>query len=72
MAPIVDGLESRYAGQVVVKRIDAHADPSAGQYGVSAYPTYIFLDSTGAEIERQVGGNPARLEAGFQKAAAAH
>jgi thioredoxin-like negative regulator of GroEL len=72
MAPIVDGLEARYAGQVVVKRINANEDPSAEQYGVRAVPTYVFLNSAGTEIERQEGGNAARLEAGFQRAAAAH
>jgi thioredoxin-like negative regulator of GroEL len=69
MAPIVDGLAQQYKGKVSVRRINAETDPSAQELDVSAVPTYIFLDSTGKVIERQVGGNPSALEAGFQKAA---
>jgi thioredoxin-like negative regulator of GroEL len=69
MAPIVDGLEAQYAGKVVVKRINANTDPTAGQYNLRGVPTYIFLDSAGTVIERQDGGNQAALAAGFQKAA---
>lgn len=69
MAPIVNGLEAKYKGKVAVRRINADTDPAAMELGISAVPTYIFLDSSGNVIERQVGGNPTALEQGFQKAA---
>jgi hypothetical protein len=54
---------------VSVRRINANTDPTVKTLGVSAVPTYIFLDITGKVIERQAGGNPQRLQEGFQKAA---
>jgi len=69
MAPIVDGLDKKYQGKVAVRRIDAYSDPAAQRLGASTLPTYIFLDSGGNVIERQVGGNPAALEQGFAQAA---
>jgi thioredoxin-like negative regulator of GroEL len=69
MAPIVDGLEQQFKGKVSVRRINAETDPAAQKLGVSAVPTYIFLDITGKIIERQVRGNPSALQAGFQRAA---
>jgi thioredoxin-like negative regulator of GroEL len=65
----VDGLAKRYQGKVSVRSINADTDSAAAKLNVSAVPTYIFLDSTGNIIERQVGGNPEALERGFQKAA---
>lgn len=69
-APIVDGLEKEFQGRVAVQRIDANADPRAREFGINAVPTFIFLDSTGKEIERQEGFNAQQLRAGFEKAAA--
>jgi thioredoxin-like negative regulator of GroEL len=69
MAPIIDGLEQQYKGKVSVRWINANTDPTVQTLGVSAVPTYIFLDITGKVIERQAGGNPQRLQEGFQKAA---
>jgi thioredoxin 1 len=69
MAPIVDGLAQQYQGKVSVKNVNANTDPSAEKLGVNAVPTYIFLDSSGEVIERQVGGNPQALQQGFEKAA---
>jgi thioredoxin-like negative regulator of GroEL len=69
MEPIVDGLAKQYQGKVSVRNINAESDPDAAKLNVNAVPTYIFLDSSGDVIERQVGGNPQALQGGFQKAA---
>lgn len=70
MAPIVDGLEAQYRGKVSVRRINTDTEPGiARQYNVQTLPTFIFLDSTGTQIERQDGGNPEALRQGFEKAA---
>jgi thioredoxin 1 len=69
MAPIVDGLAQQYQGKVSVKKVNAETDPAAEKLGVKAVPTYIFLDSTGEVIEKQVGGNPQALQQAFEKAA---
>jgi thioredoxin 1 len=69
MEPIVDGLAKQFQGKVSVRRINTAEDPDASKLDVNAVPTYIFLDSTGNVIERQVGGNPQALQQGFEKAA---
>ena len=68
MAPIVDGLAQQCQGKVSIRKINASTDTSAATLGVSAVPTYIFLDSTGSVIERQIGGDPQALEQGFKNA----
>jgi len=69
MAPIVDGLEQQYKVKVSVKRIDANSDATANEFGISAVPTYIFIDSSGTVTEKQVGGDPQKLDESFRKAA---
>jgi thioredoxin-like negative regulator of GroEL len=69
MAPIVNGLEHQYSGKVSVRRVDANSDPTANKFGINAVPTYIFLDSSGAVIEKQIGGDPTKLEQSFKNAA---
>lgn len=51
-----DYINPRY---VFLKYIIDKADPDkiADTYGISAFPTYLFLDSTGQEIVRHVGGS---------------
>ena len=68
MAPVVDGLAADYQGKVTVRKIDANTDETAAKFDIQAVPTYVFLDSSGKVIERQVGGNPDALRAGFEKA----
>ena len=69
MAPIVDGLAKKYEGKVEVRKLNLSNDPTpANTFSVSAVPTYIFLDSTGAIIDRQEGGNPAAIQNAFEKA----
>jgi thiol-disulfide isomerase/thioredoxin len=69
MAPIVDGLAKQYKDKVSVRNVDANTDPAAEKLGVKAVPTYIFIDSAGDVLQRQVGGNPQALQQGFEKAA---
>lgn len=68
MAPVVDGLAADYQGKVTVRKIDANTDETAAKFQIEVVPTYIFLDSSGRVIERQPGGNPDALRAGFEKA----
>jgi thioredoxin-like negative regulator of GroEL len=69
MEPIVDGFASQFKGKVEVKKINADTDPSAVTFKIRVVPTYIFLDGSGAVIERQEGGNPEAMLKAFQKAA---
>jgi thioredoxin-like negative regulator of GroEL len=68
MAPVVDGLATEYKGKVSVRKINAGTDESAAKFNIEVVPTYVFLDRTGKVIERQSGGNPDALRAGFEKA----
>jgi len=56
--PIVDGIESKYAGQLVVLRLDVQ-DPVGkelgDEFGVLGTPTFIFFDAQGGEAWRSVG-----------------
>ncbi len=58
MKPIVDGIESRYAGRLIVVRVDVtHAlGRSVGQeLGFQYTPTFIYYDAQGHEVWRSVG-----------------
>jgi len=68
MAPVVDGLATEYQGKVNVRKVNADTDETAAKFDIQAVPTYVFLDSSGKVIERQVGGNPDALRSGFEKA----
>ena len=68
MAPVVDGLAAEYGGKVSVRRINTATDEAAAKFGIEVVPTYIFIDSTGEVLERQSGGNPDALRAGFERA----
>jgi thioredoxin 2 len=54
-APILDEFASRYAGQVLVLKLDTDHDPTAAtQFGIRGIPTLVaFRD--GAEAGRHVG-----------------
>jgi thioredoxin-like negative regulator of GroEL len=64
----VSGLAAQYQGKVAVKRINANEDPAAEKLNVQAVPTFIYLDSHGNVISRQVGFSEETLAAGFQNA----
>ncbi len=56
MAPILEELESDYAGRLQVDFFDVWKDPAAAEhYGVKMIPTQIFFDPDGKELFRHVG-----------------
>lgn len=58
MRPVVDGLETKYKGQVNVIRIDIQDNPGravAPELGVLYTPTFILFDAKGKIILRHVG-----------------
>lgn len=67
MAPIVGGLAAEYQGEVGVRDINTSTDETAAKFDIQVVPTYVFLDSSGKVVDRQEGGNPDALRAGFEK-----
>lgn len=69
MEPTIHDLAARYAGRLVVARVNVDAEPrSAGRYDVLSLPT-VILFRDGEPVERFAGAvKAARLEA----AVAAH
>jgi thioredoxin 1 len=56
MAPILDGLRTKYAKTFQISYIDVWKNRQAAlEYGVRAIPTQIFYDSHGREVFRHVG-----------------
>jgi thioredoxin 1 len=56
MAPILEELETTFAGKLKVEFIDVWKNPEAGQkYGVRVIPTQIFYDADGVERFRHEG-----------------
>jgi thioredoxin-like negative regulator of GroEL len=58
MSPIVDGLESDFAGQVRVLQLDANEIENAQlqqQYGLRGHPTFALLDPSGRPVQTFVG-----------------
>ena len=58
MSPIVDGLESDFAGQVRVLQLDANETENAQlqqQYGLRGHPTFALLDRNGRPVQTFVG-----------------
>ena len=59
MAPILEELQTAYAGQMAVEFIDVWKNPDAGkQYGIRSIPTQIFYDASGKELFRHEGFFP--------------
>ena len=56
--PIVDGLETEYAGKLAVVRLNVQ-DPAhralVQQYRVLGTPTFLLLDAQGQEVLRSFG-----------------
>ena len=63
MKPVVEDLAARCAGNGVrIDAVDVSQDENeriAEQYGVSAVPTFLFLDENGVESGRLVGAQTA-------------
>jgi thioredoxin-related protein len=58
MKPIVDGLEKKYKGRLLVIRVDiqsATGKSLAPLYDFQYTPTFIFFDALGKESWRTVG-----------------
>ena len=58
MTPIVDGLESDFAGQAQVLQLDANEAENARlqqQYGMRGHPTFAVLDQNGRVVQTFVG-----------------
>ena len=60
MKPVVDGLTKEYKGKVDVVRVNVDA-PTAAQrqlekdFGVSAIPTFLFLNADGTVANKVIG-----------------
>ena len=58
LAPMVDDLAEKYAGKVVVDKVNVDEEQElAIRYGVMSIPTVIFFKD-GKEIDRKVGVMP--------------
>jgi thioredoxin-related protein len=58
MKPIVDGIETKYKGRLVVIRVDIQSGVGqtlAPLYNFQYTPTFIFFDAQGKELWRSVG-----------------
>ena len=58
MSPIVDGLESDFAGQARVLQLDANETKNAQlqqQYGLRGHPTFAVLDRNGRVVQTFIG-----------------
>lgn len=60
MKPVVDGLEKEYGDKVEFRRYNLERDPSgidlANSLGVTAVPTFFFVNSDGVQAATRVGG----------------
>jgi thioredoxin-related protein len=65
--PIVNGLETELAGELVVLRVDVNSPTGREltvEYGSRVTPTFIFFDPDGEEVWRQFGTlDPERVRA---------
>lgn len=59
MKPVVDGLKQQYEGQVEFRLYNVEKDQSgvalANSMGVTAVPTFVFVNSNGIPAGTQVG-----------------
>jgi thioredoxin 1 len=56
MKPVLQALESEYAGTLRTEEIDINLDRAAAdRYGAEYTPTLVFLDRGGNEVARRVG-----------------
>lgn len=57
MKPVVDGIERKLSGELLVVRLnvqEAAGSELAAQYGASYTPTFILFDRQGTEVWRSV------------------
>lgn len=61
VAPVMDKIAEKYAGKVVVAKIDIDAQQElAVQHNVQSIPTVILIKD-GAEVSREVGVRPQEI-----------
>lgn len=56
--PIVNGLETELKGELVVLKVDVNSAAGralSAEYGAFGTPTFIFFDTKGEELWRQIG-----------------
>ncbi len=72
MAPLMDALAAKYAGQVKFVKVNVEAASSvAGGYGISSVPTLLFIRD-GRPVDAMIGlGSLAAIEAKVRALAAA-
>jgi thioredoxin 1 len=59
MVPVMEQLEKKYAGKLIVEFHNVKQDPTyARKYGIRLIPTQIFLDARGDEVYRHEGYFP--------------
>lgn len=62
MAPIVDGLEQAYSGQIAVQRINANEGDGPAImriYKILGHPVLLIFNSQQQELHRLIGPKPA-------------
>jgi thioredoxin-like negative regulator of GroEL len=62
MQPIVDGLETEFAGQLAFERRDANTESGKAvmdAYGLRAHPSYVIVAPDGAALWSFAGQLPA-------------
>jgi thiol-disulfide isomerase/thioredoxin len=59
MKPVVDGLAKQYADKVEFRLYNVESDPSgvqlANALGVTAVPTFVFVNSDGVQAGTRIG-----------------
>lgn len=70
MEPVVDGLIKEYEGTVEIKKMNVETDKEAAalanKYNAEYVPTFIFLDSSGKQVQILVGEqSEAKLKQGL-------
>ncbi|MDO9557381.1 MAG: thioredoxin fold domain-containing protein [Coriobacteriia bacterium] len=59
MAPVVSGIKGDYEDRIVFKLYDVDSSKEgialANEFGLQFVPTFVFVDSTGQEVDRVVG-----------------
>lgn len=60
MKPVVDGLQKEYEGKVEFRLMNVESDQGAialaNKMGITAVPTFVFVNSNGISAGTQVGG----------------